>query len=225
MTKLCLILILILGIAAPGFGNLINGDWSTGDETGWTRWLAPWGSGNCNWAVTFSGPTAPEGTASLWSGDTGSFGWYQMVPCDPGSSCVLSADWAGDINGAGWAEVLFWTTPNPSEDIGLRTDTGNAADIAFKKDSWGMNPPTAWGWEPANLSPHPSGNGGVLVSQGYVVVALKLGSFSPVWASWDNIRVECTGAEIPEPGALLLASAGFLSMSGFAIRRRRYGGR
>lgn len=201
---------LMLALATPALAGLINGDWATGDETGWTRWAAPWGASN--YAVTGNGPTPPEGTASLKQGEQGSFGWYQTIKCTVGWTCTVTADWAGDIGSAGWAEVMFWTQAEPGGE-GNRADTGNAADIAFKKDSWGMNPPTQWSWQPASLSPHPGGNNGTVVSQGYVVVALKLGSVSgnAVRTSWDNIKVEC----VPEPAMMLL-----LGIPALFLRRR-----
>jgi hypothetical protein len=74
-------------------------------------------------------------------------------------------------------------------DIVTRIDGGAAADIAFKKDTWGENPPTTWSWENASLSPHPGGSSGGVQSYGRVVVALKLGG-NPGGgnsASYDNI--------------------------------------
>lgn len=211
MKKVLIGVLLVAGFAAPAsaVNLLINGDWSTGNETGWTRWWAPWGASN--YAVTSSGPTPPEGTAWLNAGQQGSFGWWQGVAVPVGTVVTVDADWTGNIGGAGWAEVMLWSQAAPGGEGG-RADTGNAADIAFKKDSWGMNPPTAWSWQKASLSPHPSGNGGTVVSQGYVVVALKLGSVSgsAVNASWDNIVLT------PEPAAALL-----LGLPLLFFRRRR----
>ena len=212
MRKMAMIGLVAMLFTASASAAIVNGDWNAG-EAGWTRWAAPWGAGN--WAVTANGPTPPEGTAFLNGGQQGSFGWIQIVACPESWICTVNADWAGDIDGAGWAEVMLWSTANPDMAANInRADVGNAADIAFKKDSWGMNPPTAWGWQPASASPHPGGNGGTVHSLGWAVVALKAGSVSgaAVWTSWDNIRLDCT----PEPTAALL-----LGIPALFLRRRR----
>jgi len=215
-------LMVVVAVAAQASADLINGDWSTGDETGWTRWRALWGATE-SWAVTSSGPTPPAGTLS-GSGGNGSFGWYQVVAVPAGTPATLSADWAGDIGGAGWAELLLMTsaTPLTEADWVTRIDTGVPGDIAFKKDSWGMNPPTSWDWQDASLSPRPSGNGGMVMSQGYVGVALKLGGFPMGLASFDNIYLEDFDDNvqvIPAPGAIALGSIG-VALVGWLRRRK-----
>ncbi|MBI4581960.1 MAG: hypothetical protein HY718_19840 [Planctomycetes bacterium] len=199
---------LLVGVSAANGAWLVNGDFSTSDETGWNRWRAPWGATE-NWSVADTdGANGPEGEL-YGAGGNGSFGWYQGVAMPVGMVATVSADWRGDIGGAGWAELMLWSQPAPGGE-GNRADVGNAADIAYKKDSWGMNPPTAWGWQPAALSPHPSGNGGTVVSQGWVVVGTKLGGFPMGWVQYDNITLT------PEPASILL-----LALPLLFVRRRR----
>ncbi len=217
MKKVLLFAVALAVIGSSAFaGALVNGDFSAG-ETGWTRWLAPWSSG-VNWGTTSGGPTPPEGTLSIAQGGTGSFGWYQRFSCPAGYVAVVNALWKGDIGPAGWAEIMLFSVAPGTPDAAIVNiiDTGNAADIAFKKDSWGLNPPTLWTWQAAGLSPLPTGNGGLVFSQGEVVVAIKLGSVSgqPVSLSVDNVVACC----VPEPASILALSMGLGAM---LIRRRK----
>jgi len=178
---------------------VVNGNFNAG-EAAWNRWRAPWGSGE-QWNIVNAGPTPPAG--ELRGGGNGSFGWYQIVPAPHNEWVRVDADWAGDIGGTGWAEVtLFSVAPGTdASTIVTRIDTGNASDIAYKKDSWGMNPPTAWGWQPASLSPHPSGNGGVVQSQGWIIIGLKLGGQPMGWVRFDHIALSPAPAKGPAPSA------------------------
>ena len=194
-TSLCVGLLLAVTAAASGANLLTNGDFATGDETGWTRWRAGWGATE-NWAVA-------GGIGQLYgAGGDGSFGWFQAVPMPVGDIATVDATWTGSIGGAGWAEVMLYTSANPAADWGFLADTGAASDIAFKKDSWGMNPPTTWDWQPASMSPHPSGNGGMVVSQGYVAVAVKLGGFPMGSVNFEDVTLA------PEPASAMLLCLG-----------------
>ena len=200
---------------------LVNGDWSTGDETGWIRWRAAWGdAGGESWSVTTLSPTAPEATMSNVSYAQAEFGWYQIVTAPESTPATLSALWSGSLGSSGWTEImLFSVVPETTEpDILNRIYTDAAADIAFKKDSWGMNPPNPWSWQSAGDSPHPSGNGGTVTSLGWVVVGLKLGSVSTNAASVsvDNVNLEI----IPEPGIWALVGLGVGCLILLLLNRR-----
>ncbi len=212
MRKLAVVL-LLLAVAAPAVAAnvVVNGDFNAGEQ-GWTRWRAPWGAGE-QWSITNTGPTPPEGTLSGVSGQNSSFGWFQRIPAIPSEYYHIDAIWAGDIGGSGWAELMFFsgTSGMSDADVITRIDTGNAADIAYKKDSWGMNPPTAWSWQQASLSPHPGGNGGTIhADSNEIVIGLKLGGFPLGRVSYDNIVVT------PEPVTMLL-----LGIPAIFLRRRR----
>jgi len=213
MKKIALIgmlAVMAFAVSVNAQNLLVNGDFGTGDETGWTRWRAPWGSTEV-WSVTSNGPTPPEGTLS-GGGGQGSFGWYQVVEVPASEMVAVEADWAGDIGSAGWAEIMLYTSDSATADWAGLADAGAAANIAYKKDSWGQNPPTTWDWEKASLSPANNGNGGVIHSLGWVCVAVKLGaSGAPLGVlSVDNITLT------PEPAAALL-----LGLPLLLIRRRR----
>jgi len=213
--KKMLIIVALLAVASPAFAvNLVvNGDWGTGDETGWTRWTA--GRPTEAWAVTSNGPTPPEGTLSATGkANDPSFGWYQVIEVPASEEVTLSGDWTA--TNASWVEYMLFSVASvdPVAIVG-RLDSGAAADVAYKRDGWGMNGGGTFGWESATLSPHPSGNGGTIHSLGFVVVGLKLGLSQ--WleptsdtASFDNIALT------PEPAAMLL-----LGLPLLLIRRRR----
>jgi hypothetical protein len=202
MKKVMLIGMLAVAIAssASGANLLVNPGFETGDETGWTKWGAPWGPS----------PTAVVSPGYLSNyasehGTGGSHGLFQAVAVPVGTVVTVDAMWKGSsIN---WTEVMLWTQAAPGGEA-TRADTGAAADIAFKRDNFGMNPPNTWDWQLASLSPHPSGNGGTVISAGYVVVATKNGNAGTAW--FDNIVLT------PEPAAALL-----LGLPLLLVRRRR----
>lgn len=207
---LCLMAVLAITATASAL-PVVNGDWGTGDETGWTRWRAPWGAGE-NWSVTNLGPTGPEGTLS--SGGGNSFGWFQRVPVIPSEVYTLVADWSGalGVQGGtnGWAEVgvIMGTDGMSDGDIVNAVDGGQG--IVAKKDTWGLNPPAAWGWQPISLSlVNPAD---FHAATGEVAVFIKLGGNpgNGNWLSVDNIEL------LPEPAAVLL-----LGIPMLFIRRRR----
>ena len=206
-------LAIMLVVAPATNANLLtNGDWETGDETGWTRTPpTSWGDGSDTWVVGAPGCAPTPANAGHLSCNKGSFGWYQVVPVPASTVVTVEADWMG--NSVDWCEVMLWTAASePSDDdVNNVFGPGPEAAVAYKKDAWGMNPPTTRDWEKASLSPHHNGNGGTIHSLGYVVVGLKLGkSGGGASAAWDNITL------LPEPTAALL-----LGLPMILLRRRR----
>ena len=216
MRKLALLSALALMVSASTVFALplVNGDFDDPvSENGWTRWRAPWGTNE-----VWSDPAGPS-SGDLGLSGNGSFGWWQRVPVIPSEIYTLQGEWAGDVGGAGWAEVMVFTSTEglTDSDIASRVDTGAAADIAIKKDSWGLNPPTAWGWEDVNNSKYDESPNPppfeIHMTCAEAVIALKLGSVEgggSQWVSYDNLEL------VPEPAAALL-----LGLPMLLIRRRR----
>jgi len=218
-------LTLLIGASSAGGANLlVNGDFSQPEPTGWTRWWADWGN-YADW--TISGGTGYHGLAGIQGdfGTIGSYGWFQVVPVPAGEEVHVTGLWRGDVDPLGWAEIMLFSVPvgTPIGDVSMapgtvwyRVNEGAAADIAFKKDGFGMNPPEVWGWEAADLSTHPAGNGGSVTSLGWVVVATKIGtnydnaSHDLLYVEFDEIYL------VPEPATLLL-----LALPLAFVRRRR----
>ena len=205
------VLLVMLGLALPVLAApVLNGDFSSG-ETGWTRWSSPW-SGPCTWDTT-------GGTGNL-STSMGNFGWYQRVTVVPSQEYTLVGSWTGNVGAAGWTEimVLDCTEALSDAEVVTRIDTGMAADIAVKKDSWGMNPPTAWAWEPVELSPMPGGH--ALTFQTActeVVIALKLGAAGDVGTvSFDDLELETEPSAVQLRG-LQAASVGATVLQGLGV--------
>jgi len=201
MRKLAVIVAVlsVLGVAETGGAQLIvNGDWSTGDETGWTRWREEPGGGE-NWALTSTGPAPPEGELSFSGFLVAYFGWYQVVDVSPGIY-TLDCLWSGYIFSiSGRSEILFFTVPEgtSSADIELRIRLGVDEDIFSRYDTYD-GPVDMWDW--STPIPFPDGNDGTCVVSGSedIVVALKIESSgtSPIWVRFDNITL--TG-ETPTP--------------------------
>lgn len=105
-------LMLLLGIAAstPAWGQnlVVNGNFETGNSTGWTAWGAGWGSNDPpNYAAT---PAGRVGNYALRLGTAGqhSFGVYQQVAVTPGKSYKIDAYWKGrKVGGTNWYEILL----------------------------------------------------------------------------------------------------------------------
>ena len=222
--------------------SIVNGDFGTGDETGWTRWRAPWGSGE-QWSVgPCVGPCNPTGcdppceepmgVLALASNDPGpagtsSFGWYQRIPVIPSEIWYLSGCWCGDVSPNGWAEVMLFTSTEgmSDDDIINRIDTGGADDIAAKKDGWGLNPPDVWDCD--EIGDASTGAYGVIQTPegpvfeihatcAEIVVGLKLGTGT--WNPDHDGMYACFDnlSLTPEPTTALL-----LGLPLLLIRRRR----
>ncbi|HPD30386.1 MAG TPA: hypothetical protein PLL20_10345 [Phycisphaerae bacterium] len=190
----------LLAMAAPALaGNLNLADAKA--------WGAPWGQ-----AATVS--DQGNGVFNLSIG-YGSAGVFWRLPAFPSEIVRITGTWTGDCGGAGWAEVMMFTSTEGMSDaeIANRIDTGNAADIVAKHDSWGLNGGPAWPWQAIEAAPMtpPGGKYEIHATCAEVVVALKVGQVGQpgTWATYDLTF-------IPEPAAALL-----LGLPLMLLRRRR----
>lgn len=178
MRLVCLISLLasVLFVSTASAQNLlVNGNWETGDETGWTQVQSSWGS-NMTWTVGPPGHLFSPDNAGILAADGGSFGWVQVVEVPISSPTTIDGYWTGST--ISWAEFMLFTfdhEPSDAEVFDL-FDAGAVENISYKRDRWDINPPNSWDWALASLSPHPEGNSGTIASMGWVAVGLKLGA-------------------------------------------------
>ena len=199
--KKVLIVMAVLAMVAPAMaGNLPIGDA--------IPWNAPWGSSA---TVTDLGDNVVQLDLT-----TGSAGIFWRLPAYDSEPVSVTGTWSGDVSAPGWAEVMFFTSTEglSDGDVASMIDVGNAPLIAAKKDGWGLNtPPTVWGPEAIELSPHPApgGNFELHATCAEVVIGLKIGANpGTVSATYDLTY-------IPEPASLMLLLGGLPLL----LRRRR----
>ena len=197
-------------VCVPAFANLVvNGDFETGDLTGWTPWQASW---------SVSPSIANDGNTLRLSGSNGSFGVWQAITTVPGQAYTITVNWKGNLGQtAFWNEVLFFNDDGRA--ILDQLDGPLNSSVLSKVDGWGMNPPTSWDWQCAFCGTQwfPSGpQTNTIVATGTTMyVGLKTGA-SQGWADvqFDDVTV------VPEPGSLLALAGGLATMAGMLRRRR-----
>lgn len=169
------VLFFCLGSSVAWAENLVtNGDFSTGDLTGWaTTETAPV-------TITHDGTEGnPSGSALLARNDSSLSAnanyLYQVIPVTSGQQYKLDAEWKGDLlnggTGRNWAEVFVSFAASP---------TATPSGIIYKKASDGgpNDQPMPWDWESVLLSPDngASPEDGIFTATGdYMVIGFNLG--------------------------------------------------
>ncbi len=209
-----MIVVFALAVVPVRADLLTNGDFETGDLTGWTFWRAGWGSGE---NVQVQAAEVGSGNYALneWfvGGGSGSFGVYQEVPVTPGTPYRVTGQWKGEVStGFNWFEVILIDGP-------FDLDAADNPDQVWDNmvSAYHENAPTIFDWEPISNT---YTNGPYIVdgvrtaTSDTMTVVLKLGGFGEPTAWFDDVRMTA----VPEPTALFLLAGGALVS---AARRRR----
>jgi hypothetical protein len=183
---------------------LVNGDFETGDATGWTEWSAPWGS-----SITRDYANGEPGHAGAYClklghpASTGSYGVYQEVSVTPGQTYQMDALWRGEKMGDwNWFEILVLDGPwdyDQADGGDPPTEVEPNYMWAYDNNTYGLKGPTGttFGWIQAsdqNGTPvdwnHRHGQ--ITASGSTLTVVLKAGACcgtSGIAAWFDNVTL------------------------------------
>ena len=208
MCKLMIVTSLILlGSAATGKAGIINGDFQTGDLTGWTTFNTPNGGTDFDDVVLYdvAGTGTPSLSARLEVGET---------------SGPIGGGGLGE--GAGIQQAVVTGAGTLTISANIATEGGNADTGTFELLLNGKVVSTyAFGGASGSSSLSYSGS----VAAGSNVIAIDarrgygIGFENTPFQYIDNVVLG--GNAVPEPSTLALLVAGAVGLLGIGLRRRR----
>jgi hypothetical protein len=219
----------ILSVPAFAQNLLVNGDFETGDLTGWTLWASPWsfdtGTGlpNFNSFVQPDVTTGPDSFNALnLNASSASFGLVQEIEVEVGKTYEIN----GYIMGGGishWIEVMFFNDDGRSllDQLDDYPDTyGGINRVVSKIDGQsgigGFVPSYA---SIADFYSTSTMTNRIVATSPVIYVALKSGTSAGMPNGVDGYFDDFSVEVVPEPTSLA-ALAGGLGMLGLSLRRR-----
>lgn len=202
---------------------LTNGDFETGNLSGWVQWKADWSSGFSASAVSAAKLNGSYGLRLQITGNA-SFGVYQQVSVTPGKYYQLAGNWRGYSGTGNWFEIILidgafdMTQADSAPTVFNNVVAGYDGHPSFNHPA-----PYNFGWDPFSatyeneVSPYIT-NGTRRASGNVMTVVLKIGSSGNALKPTAYID-DVTLTQVPEPAGMLALASGIGAVG--LLRRKR----